>query len=75
MLSNQAFWDLVKPFLSNKGAPVGSDISIVKNDTIITDDQELSELFNEYYVNIVENTSGKKPCGVADTTDMMMIGI
>ena len=70
LLSNQAFWDLVKPFLSNKGALVGSDISIVKNDTIITDDQELSELFNEYYVNIVENTSGKKPCGVADTTDI-----
>ena len=58
------------PGLTNKGALVGSDISIVKNDTIITDDQELSELFNEYYVNIVENTSGKKPCGVADTTDI-----
>ena len=70
LLSNQAFWDLVKPFLSNKGALVGSDISIVKNGTIITDDQDLSELFNEYYVNIVENTSGKKPCGVADTTDI-----
>ena len=69
-LSNQAFWDLVKPFLSNKGALVGSDISIVRNGTIITDDQDLSELFNEYYVNIVENTSGKKPCGVADTTDI-----
>ena len=30
----------------------------------------MTELFNEYYVNIVENTSGKKPCGVADTTDI-----
>ena len=29
LISNQAFWDLVKPFLSNKGALVGSDISIV----------------------------------------------
>ena len=62
LLSNQAFWDLVKTFLSNKGALVGSDISIVRNGTIITDDQDLSELFNEYYVNIVDNTSGKKPC-------------
>ena len=70
LLSNQAFWGLVKPFLSNKGALVGSDISIVKNGTIITDDQDLSEIFNEYYVNIVENTIGKKPCGVADTTDI-----
>ena len=30
----------------------------------------MSELLNEYYVNTVENTSGKKPCGVADTTDI-----
>ena len=70
LISNQAFWDLVKPFLSNKGALVGSDIPIVKNSKIITDDQELTELFNEYYVNLVENTSGKKPCRVADTTDI-----
>ena len=29
----------------------------------------MTELLNEYYVNVVKNTSGKKPCGVADTTD------
>ena len=70
MLSNKAFRELVKPFFSNKGALVGSDISIVKNNKIITDDHELTELFNKHYVNIVENASGKKPCGVADTTDI-----
>ena len=70
MIPNQAFWELVKPFLSNESALVGSDISIAKNCKIITDDHELTELFNEYYVNIVENTNGKKPCGVADTTDI-----
>ena len=43
VLSNKEFWDLVKPFLSNKGGLISSDISLVKNDAVITDDQELTE--------------------------------
>ena len=64
-MSNKEFWDLVKPFLSNKGGLASSDISLVKNDTVITDDQELTEIFNEHYVNIVEKSSGKKPNSIA----------
>ena len=40
-MSNKEFWDLVKPFLSNKGGLASSDISLAKNDTVITDHQEL----------------------------------
>ena len=38
IMSNKEFWDLVKPFLSNKGGLTSSDISLVRNDTIVTDD-------------------------------------
>ena len=31
LISNRAFWNLVKPFLSNRGGLAGSDISLVKN--------------------------------------------
>ena len=37
-------------------------------DTVITDDQELTEIFNDHYVNIVEKSSGKKPSSLAKNT-------
>ena len=64
-MSNKEFWDLVKPFLSNKGGLASSDISLVKNDTVIADDQELTEIFNEHYVNVVEKSNDKKPNSIA----------
>ncbi len=67
-MSNKEFWDLVKPFLSNKGALTSSDISLVKHETIVTDDKELTEIFNDHYVNIVEKPSGKKPISLAKDT-------
>ena len=67
-LSSKEFWDLVKPFLSNKGGLTSSDISLVKNDTVVTDDQELTEILNDHYVNIVEKSSDKKPANLAEYT-------
>ncbi len=66
-MSNKAFWDLVKPFLSNKGGLTTTDISLVKNDRIVTDDLDLCKIFNDYYINIVENSPGKKPSNIADS--------
>ena len=67
LISNSDFWNLVKPFLSNKGGLVGDDISLVHNNQIVTDDSELTEIFNNHYINIVEKTSGQKPCNISDT--------
>ncbi len=64
LMNNRAFWDLVKLFLSNKGASAGNDISLVKDDKIFTSDRDLCEIFNSYYINIV-NSSGKKPSNIA----------
>ena len=70
LMSNKAFWDLVKPFLSNKGVLAGTDISLVKDDKIVTDDHDLCEIFNDHYINIVENTSGKKPSSIANANSI-----
>ena len=61
------FWNLVKPILSNKGGLASNDISLVKNNEIVTDDQKLTEIFNDHYINIVEKSSGTKHCNIADT--------
>ena len=70
LMSNTAFWDLVKPFLSNKGVLAGTDISLIKDDKIVTDDHDLGEIFNDYHINIVENTSGKKPSRIANANSI-----
>ena len=54
LMSNKAFWDPVKPFLSNKGVLACTDIFLIKDSKIVTDDHELGENFNDYYINIVE---------------------
>ena len=78
-VSNRDFWNLVKPFLSNKGGLAGNDISLVKNDKIVTEDRELAEIFNDHNINIVEKSSGDKPCNIADTVatddDRQIIGL
>ena len=66
VMDNQDFWKLVKPFLSNKGGLEGSDISFVKEGEIITDNQNLATIFNDHYINIVEESSGTKPCSISD---------
>ena len=69
VVSNRDFWNLVKPFLSNKGGLSGNDITLVKEGKVITDDYALTEIFNDHYVNIVEKTSGKKPRNLAEMVD------
>ena len=52
------FWSTVKPFLTNKGCISNDFISIEKDGELIGNEKELVQLFNENYINIVENTSG-----------------
>ena len=68
-ISNKNCWDLVKPFLSTKkGGLANSVISLVQNDTVITNDQEIAEVFTNHYVNLVEKASGKKSISIAKYT-------
>ena len=57
----------------------GDDISLVHNNQIVTDDYELTEILNNHYINIVEKTSGQKPCKIADTVetddDRQLVGL
>ena len=50
LISNQDFWKLVKPFLSNKEGLVGDDIFLVHSNQIVTDDYELTEILNNHYI-------------------------
>ena len=53
-MSNKKFWNIVNPFLSNKGGPAENDIMLVTDEKIVMDELELSEKFNNHHVNIIE---------------------
>ena len=55
---NKDFWNVVKLFLTYKGFLNNEDIAITFDNRTITDDKELSKIFNEYYINIAQNTTG-----------------
>ena len=61
------YWRLVKSFLSNQRGLAGSDISLVRNNEIVTEDLQLTEIFNDHYINIAEQSSCVKPYNIADT--------
>ena len=47
-------------------------IGIENEGNLICNEQELVELFNEYYVNIVQKSSGKKPLSLGNSSDAFL---
>ena len=60
IMSNKKFWSTVKPFLTNKDGISNDFISVEKDGDLISNEKEIVRLFNQNYINIVENSSGKK---------------
>ena len=60
-MSNKEFWKTIKPFLKNKGCVENSDIMLINDDEMVTDDKTLAKNFNEHCINIVERSGGLKP--------------
>ena len=56
----------MEPFLTNKNGLTNNDILIIQNDTTISYETQLTELFNDHYINIVEKSSGIKPTAITD---------
>ena len=59
VMGNKQFRDTVKPFLTSKGFLQNEDIAVHIGNMTVTDCHELAKEFNEYYINIVQNTTGK----------------
>ena len=57
------FWDSVTPFLNDKGSHGNENYSLIEDGKLITDEGQVSEIFNDHYINIVENLTGEKQEG------------
>ena len=65
IITSKSFWKFMKPFLKNKSCHAQNDIMLIQNNEIITEEKYLVEIFNKYYINIVEKSSGIKPVNIA----------
>ena len=59
VMENKQFWNTFKPFLTSKGFLHNEDTALHIGDKTVTDCIELAKEFNEYYINIVQNTTRK----------------
>ena len=59
IMTNKKVW--VKPFLTNNGCISNDFIGTENEGNLICSEQQLVELFNEPYINIVEKSSDKRP--------------
>ena len=64
LTTNKSFWKFMKPFLTNKGFTGNNDITLIHQNKMISDEKQLTKLFNSYYINIVEKSSDTKTFGI-----------
>ena len=48
LTTNKSFWKFMKPFLTNKGFIGNNDITLIHKNKIISDEKQLTKLFNSY---------------------------
>ena len=65
-MTSKSFWELTKPMITNKCKTSGNTIKLEENGKIIDNDEEIANIFNKHYVNIVENCTGKAPTSVSN---------
>ena len=49
------FWPTIKPFLSKKGSSGSNEIILSENDRIVSDQTEVCNIFNNYFVNVAKD--------------------
>ena len=54
------FWSTINSFISDKGFKTNEDYMLEEHNTIIRDDKEIANIFNDFFVNIIERSTGKK---------------
>ena len=59
--NSAAFWTALKPFLSSKHLPKSHKIILNENGKIIDDSISVTNIMNDYFINIVEKTTDKIP--------------
>ena len=57
-MDNQTFQKAVKPYFSDKGSN-SRRITLLENDSILTDDKDIAKTMNNFFMNITKNLNLK----------------
>ena len=57
----RAIWEAYRPFMHSRSSKQANDITLIENDVVITDKKELAELFNNYFVHIIDDVFSAHP--------------
>ena len=52
---NQSFWKIITPFMSDKSLTHGKQVILQEDDKIISDTNEICEIFNTYFTSVANN--------------------
>ena len=58
---NSSFWNASKPYLTNNGKVSNDNFILYENSEFISDEKDVAEVLNDFYINIVEQTTGETP--------------
>ena len=61
LTTNKNFLNFIKMFLTNKGFISHNYITPTYKNKIIADEKQLAKLFNSYYINTFQKSSGTEP--------------
>ena len=56
----ESFWKIFGPYLTNRGHHSKEDYIVSVDGELVNDKKKVSNLFNGYFINIIENSTGKK---------------
>ena len=63
------FWPTIKPFLSKKGSDGGNEVILCENEKIVSDQTEVCNIFNKYFVNVAKDIGKNSPQYNQDFSD------
>ena len=58
---NREFWKTISPFITDSSSRGSNNINLNENEQIVTDSQEVSEIFNEHFVNVAKEIGFHDP--------------
>ena len=50
VMDNKMFWQTIKPFITNKSGLSNNSITLIRNNSIVTDEKILTSIFNNHYI-------------------------
>ena len=62
--------EAIKPYLTNNGKVSNDNFILYENSEFISDEKDVTEVLNDFYINIVEQTTGETPVSFSANSEL-----